>query len=78
MTAGKILGVASAVAGAVGSLLLNKGTFGFEAPAVYMSQELVDQMTARNRRRLALQRAGFGRRSVSVVVACQAMRGRGP
>jgi hypothetical protein len=37
IAAEKILGIASAVVGAIGSLILYKGTFGFEAPSAYMS-----------------------------------------
>jgi hypothetical protein len=58
-TLAKSLGIAAAIAGAIGTVLLYFGTFGFEAPAVWASKDFVDQMKARNRRRLFLQRVGL-------------------
>lgn len=56
----KIVGIASALLGAIGSFLLYTGTFGFEAPSPYASAKFLADMKARNRRRYILQRIGFG------------------
>ena len=55
----KIIGIAAALAGALGTSLLYGGTFGFETFGPYTNPKLVAQMTARNRRRLRLQRVGL-------------------
>jgi len=64
----KIVGIASALAGAIGSFLLYKGTFGFEAPSPYASNKFLADMAARNRRRLILQRVGFAFLMLSFVL----------
>jgi hypothetical protein len=55
----KIIGIAAAIAGAVGTALLYKGTFGFEMLSGYSNNEIVTQMAKRNQRRLLFQRAGL-------------------
>lgn len=67
--AAKLLGIGSAIIGAIGSFLLYKGTFGFEAPAVYADEKFVAEMRKRNQRRHLLQRIGFACLMLSFALA---------
>lgn len=49
----------AAALGAVGTFLLFRGSFAFEAPAFYSSPQLMAEMVARNARRRRLQQWGL-------------------
>lgn len=68
-TLGRMISLVSAVFGILGTLLLFKGSFAFESPSVYMSSQMVDEMNARNIRRLLLQRLGLMGLVVSFLLA---------
>ena len=53
------LNILSAIGGMIRTALLYAGSFAYEAPAVYMNQQMVDDMLARNKRRQTLQRTGL-------------------
>jgi hypothetical protein len=46
--------------GAGGTACLYKGTFGFESFSPYANNKLSQEMSARNKRRLLMQRLGLG------------------
>jgi hypothetical protein len=66
---GKILGLLSAVLGAAGTILLFFGSFAYEAPTVYMNEELLANMIKRNKRRQFQQRSGLILLLLSFVLA---------
>ncbi|MPV65839.1 hypothetical protein [Burkholderia sp. BE17] len=55
----KILNIASAAIGVLGTFLMYKGTFGLVAPGAYMNTALLAEMKKGNDRRQLLQRAGL-------------------
>jgi hypothetical protein len=55
----KLLEILSALSGAGGTVLLFKGTFGFEAPPFWSSPKLEQDMAVRNRKRWRLQNVGL-------------------
>ncbi len=66
----KALGVASAVSGAIGTTLLFKGSFAFEpVGSFYTDAETTRITSARNRKRLLLQRTGLGFLMLSFILA---------
>jgi hypothetical protein len=69
VTTAQIVGLLSAVSGAVGTLFLFFGSFAYEQPPAYMSRELVDGLVKRNKRRQLLQRIGLGFLMLSFVLA---------
>ena len=69
MTISRIVGLLSAVTGAVGTLLLFFGGFAYEQPSYYANQKLIDAMVKRNKRRQLLQRTGLGLLMLSFVLA---------
>jgi hypothetical protein len=70
MHAGQIVGLAAATAGAAGTAFLYKGSFSLVVPGSYtVNAGLIDEITARNRRRLLLQRIGLGLLMASFVLA---------
>jgi hypothetical protein len=69
LSASKVIGLLSALAGAVGTAMLYKGSFAFEAPAAYASPEFVAAMSKRNRNRQLLQRLGLALLTLSFVLA---------
>ncbi len=58
-TPGKIVNLAAAASGALGTVLLFRGSFAYEAPAYYMNKKLMEDMRDRNSRRMVLQRNGL-------------------
>lgn len=66
---GKWVSLTAAARGAIGTFLLFKGSFAYEAPAAYMNKQLIDVMVARNLRRQWFQRAGLALLMVSFVLA---------
>ncbi len=54
-----LLNVLAASNGMIGSILLYKGSFSFEAPAVYADEKFLNDMAKRNKRRQLIQRAGM-------------------
>jgi hypothetical protein len=56
----KILEIFAALSGAAGTGFLYFGTFGFESFPYYSNHELVRAVSARNKRRLLMQRIGLG------------------
>ena len=58
-TIAKIVEIASAVLGATGTGFLYKGTFGFEGFPFYANHKRITDMSARNKRRLLMQRTGL-------------------
>jgi hypothetical protein len=81
VTTPQIVGLLSAVSGAVGTLFLFFGSFAYEQPSAYMNREFIDAMVKRNRRRRLLQQTGLGFLMLSFilagfsVVACQTVTG---
>jgi hypothetical protein len=69
LTIGKTIALASAVAGAIGTLLIYRGSFAFESPGFIVDDELMKKINARNRRRHILQRLGLGLLMISFVLA---------
>ncbi|MFI5420387.1 MAG: hypothetical protein ACHQ1H_05420 [Nitrososphaerales archaeon] len=69
MTLAKALNVASALFGAAGTILLFKGSFTFETPTTWMSDEIEKQMAERNERRQLLQRLGLSGLLISFILA---------
>jgi hypothetical protein len=68
VTTSKIVGLLSAISGAVGTLLLFFGSFAYEQPSYYANQKLIDDMVKRNKRRQLLQRTGLGLLMLSFVL----------
>jgi hypothetical protein len=68
-TTAKTLNAAAATLGALGTLLLFKGSFTYEAPGAYMTLELIQKMGQRNLRRQRLQRAGLALLTISFVLS---------
>jgi hypothetical protein len=68
VTTTQIIGLLSAVSGAVGTLFLFFGSFAYEQPSYYANQKLIDDMIKRNKRRQLLQRTGLGLLMLSFVL----------
>jgi hypothetical protein len=68
MTVAKVIGLLSAAAGAVGTLLLFFGSFAYEQPPAYFTKEMADGLRERNRRRQRLRRVGLGFLMLSFVL----------
>jgi len=69
VTTTQIVGLLSAVSGAVGTLFLFFGSFAYEQPPAYMNAEIIGAMTKRNKRRRLLQQIGLGFLMLSFVLA---------
>jgi hypothetical protein len=65
----KIIQLISAIAGAVGTGLLYKGSFAYEQPGGWMDDALLTRMTERNKHRQCMQRCGLFLLMVSFVLA---------
>lgn len=55
----KILNIASAAIGVLGTFLMYKGTFGLVMPGAYMNIALIAETNTANRRRQQLQKVGL-------------------
>jgi hypothetical protein len=60
VTAAQIVGLLSAVSGAVGTLFLFFGSFAYEQLSPYTNPEIIRDMAKRNKRRQLRQRIGLG------------------
>jgi hypothetical protein len=69
VTISHIVGLLSAVSGAVGTLFLFFGSFAYEQPSAYMSLQLIADMVKRNKKRQFRQRIGLGFLMLSFVLA---------
>jgi hypothetical protein len=69
VTISHIVGLLSAVSGAVGTLFLFFGSFAYEQPSAYMSPQLIGDMVKRNKKRQFRQRIGLGFLMLSFVLA---------
>lgn len=65
----KALGIASAVAGALGTALLYRGSFAYESFTPYTNPNLVEEMKRRNVKRRRFQQAGLLLLMVSFALA---------
>ena len=59
MTVDKCLNLGGAIAGAVGTILMYRGTFGLQTVSTWTSQAMADETARSNRQRLRLQRCGL-------------------
>jgi hypothetical protein len=55
----KIVGLISALSGAAGTWLLYKGSFAYEQLMPYVNNAMIDEISKRNKKRHAFQRAGL-------------------
>jgi hypothetical protein len=69
VTAAQIVGLLSAVSGAVGTLFLFFGSFAYEQLSPYSNPEIIRDMAKRNQRRQFRQRIGLGLLMLSFVLA---------
>lgn len=69
LTPGKIVNLAAAASGALGTALLFKGSFAYEAPAAWANQKFIDDMKARNSRRAVFQKSGLSLIMLSFLLA---------
>jgi hypothetical protein len=69
VTAAQIVGLLSAVSGAVGTLFLFFGSFAYEQLSPYSNPEIIRDMAKRNKRRQFRQRIGLGLLMLSFVLA---------
>ena len=69
MTTPHIVGLLSAVSGAVGTLFLFFGSFAYEQLSPYVNSKIIDDMAKRNKRRQLRQRIGLGLLMLSFVLA---------
>jgi hypothetical protein len=69
VTAAQIVGLLSAVSGAVGTLFLFFGSFAYEQLPPYTNPEIIRDMAERNKRRQFRQRIGLGLLMLSFVLA---------
>jgi hypothetical protein len=69
VTTTQIVGLLSAISGAVGTLFLFFGSFAYEQPSAYMNAELIGDMVKRNKKRQFRQRIGLGFLMLSFVLA---------
>ena len=58
-TTGRIIQLAAAICGVIGTLLLYFGSFAYEAPAAWVDDAFIHATVKRNRRRQRLQRTGL-------------------
>jgi hypothetical protein len=65
----KIVGLISALSGAVGTWLLYKGSFAYEQMAYYSNHAMAEEVGKRNKTRHSLQRAGLILIMISFVLA---------
>jgi hypothetical protein len=58
---GRLINLAAAVLGAIGAIILFKGSFAYEGFALYYGRdrELLEEQSKRNRRRQIMQRIGL-------------------
>jgi hypothetical protein len=68
-TVGKVINLLAAASGAFGTLILFRGSFAYEAPAVWADDKFIEAMKARNHRRSVLQRVGLSFLMISFVLA---------
>jgi hypothetical protein len=68
MTIPHIVGLLSAVSGAVGTLFLFFGSFAYEQLSPYVNSTIIDDMAGRNRKRQFRQRIGLGFLMLSFVL----------
>ena len=69
MTGAQIVGLLSAVSGAVGTLFLFFGSFAYEQLSPNTNPEIIRDMAERNKRRRFRQRIGLGLLMLSFVLA---------
>jgi hypothetical protein len=69
VTTTQIVGLLSALSGAVGTLLLFFGSFAYEQPPYYTNSELIGAMVKRNKRRRLRQQFGLGFLMLSFILA---------
>ena len=69
MTAAQIVGLLSAVSGAVGTLFLFFGSFAYEQLSPYTNPEIIRDIAKRNKRRQFRQGVGLGLLMLSFVLA---------
>jgi hypothetical protein len=69
MTTTQIVGLLSAISGAVGTLFLLFGSFAYEQLSPYVNSKIIGDMARRNRKRQLLQRIGLGFLMLSFVLA---------
>ena len=69
MTAAQIVGLLSAVSGAVGTLFLFFGSFAYEQLSPYSNPEIIRDIAKRNKRRQFRQGVGLGLLMLSFVLA---------
>jgi hypothetical protein len=69
MTPSKIVSIVSALFGAIGTVLLFKGSYAFETPTSWMSDEIEKAMQKRNAQRRLLQTLGLSSLLISFVLA---------
>jgi hypothetical protein len=69
VTAAQIVGLLSAVSGAVGTLFLFFGSFAYEQLSPYTNPEIIRDLAKRNKRRQFRQRIGLGLLMLSFVLA---------
>jgi uncharacterized BrkB/YihY/UPF0761 family membrane protein len=68
MTATKLLGLASACLGALGTALLYRGSFSNESFGAWMDPQLIAEQTQRNLSRQQLQRLGLALLTLSFIL----------
>jgi hypothetical protein len=73
MTVDKFLNLASAIAGAVGTLLMYRGTFGLQSVFTWTSQAMAEETAGRNRQRLRFQRCGLALLTTSLLLQIVAL-----
>ncbi len=69
MTTPKILAVLSMISGILGTWLLYKGSVSLGQFDGYWNDKLIAELTARNNKRLKIQRTGLGFLIASIVLA---------
>jgi hypothetical protein len=69
VTAPQIVGLLSAVSGAVGTLFLFFGSFAYEQLSPYVNSKIIDDIARRNRKRQFRQRIGLGFLMLSFILA---------
>jgi len=68
-TLGKIVNLGAAASGELGTALLFKGSFSYEAPAAWVDEKFLADMAARNRRRAIIQKSGLSLIMLSFTLA---------
>jgi hypothetical protein len=68
LSMGRSLNLISAVCGCLGTASLYKGSFAYEAPAVWANEQFLKDMAARNLKRRSFQQAGLALISPSFIL----------